>query len=359
MNIPKLKIGDLVANMPIVQGGMGVGVSLSGLASAVANCGGIGVISAVEPGFNLEGYYKEKVKSNFEGLTHHIRKAKELAPDGIIGVNIMTVLTNFEDMVKICVKEKVDIIFAGAGLPTKLPGLVKGSLTKIAPIVSSGKVAKLICKQWDRKHNYIPDAIVVEGPEAGGHLGFSLEQLEDIKSLPLTDLVKDVLDAIKPYEEKYNKKIPVIAGGGLYSAEDIAEVLKAGASGVQMATRFVATDECDADQSFKQSYVDAKEDDVYIIKSPVGLPGRAIYNQFISDVYDNGKPKGIKCVNCIKTCNPKETLYCIADALIQAQRGNLEKGFAFAGAKVYKIKEITSVKNIFAELKEGLEKIED
>ncbi|PAB57661.1 NAD(P)H-dependent flavin oxidoreductase [Anaeromicrobium sediminis] len=359
MKIPKLKIGDLVANMPIVQGGMGVGVSLSNLASAVANCGGIGVISAVEPGFNLDDYYKDKFKANMEGLTYHIRKAKELAPDGIIGVNIMTVLTNFEEMVKLSVKEKVDIIFAGAGMPMKLPALVKGSLTKIAPIVSSGKVAKLICKQWDRKHNYIPDAIVVEGPEAGGHLGFSPEQLEHREDFALTDLVKEVLEAIKPFEEKYNKTIPVIAGGGLYSAEDISEVLKAGASGVQMATRFVATEECDAAIEFKESYVNATEDDVYIIKSPVGLPGRAIYNKFVSDVYENGKPKGIKCVNCIKTCNPKETLYCIADALIQAQRGNLDKGFAFAGAKVHKIKEITSVKNIFEELKEGLSKIEE
>lgn len=354
MNIPELKIGNLIAKVPIVQGGMGVGISLSNLAAAVANRGAIGVISAVEAGFNLEHYRKNKFQANIDGLTYHIRKAKELAPQGIIGVNIMTALTNFEDMVKVSVKEKVDIIFSGAGMPMKLPELVKDSFTKIAPIVSSGKVARLICKQWDRKHSYLPDAIVVEGPEAGGHLGFSLEQIEDKENFSLKNLVHEVLEAIKPFEEKYNKKIPIIAGGGLYTGADIGEILNAGASGVQMATRFVATHECDASDAFKQAYIDAKEEDIMIIKSPVGMPGRAIRNTFIESVYTNGKPEGIKCVNCLKPCNPKETLYCIADALIQAQRGNLERGFAFAGSKVHKINKITSVKELVDELMDGL-----
>lgn len=357
MNIPELKIGNLIAKVPIVQGGMGVGVSLSGLAAAVANCGAIGVISGVEPGFNLEHYHKDKFQANIDGLTYHIRRAKELAPKGIIGVNIMTALTNFEEMVKVAVKEKVDIIFSGAGMPMKLPELVKDSFTKIAPIVSSGKVAKLICKQWDRKHNYLPDAIVVEGPEAGGHLGFSVDELTDQKNFSLKNLVQEVLEAIKPFEEKYNRKIPVIAGGGLYDAKDIGEILNAGASGVQIATRFVATYECDASEKFKQTYIDAKEEDIMIIKSPVGMPGRAIKNSFVESVYQNGNPKDIKCINCLKPCNPKETLYCIADALIQAQRGNLERGFAFAGAKVHKIHKMMSVKEVIDELMEGLKKL--
>lgn len=354
MNIPELKIGDLVAKVPIVQGGMGVGISLSNLAGAVANCGGIGVISGVEPGFDLKHYCKDKFQANLDGLAHHIRKAKELAPDGIIGVNIMTALTNFEDMVKTAVQEKIDIIFAGAGMPMKLPEFVKDSDTKIAPIVSSGKVAKLICKKWDRTHSYLPDAIVVEGPEAGGHLGFSPEQLDHKEDFSLKGIVTDVLEAIKPFEEKYDRKIPIIAGGGLHDSKDIYEILQAGASGVQMATRFVATHECDASDAFKQTYLDAKEDDVTIIKSPVGMPGRAIKNSFIKDVYINGKPKGIKCINCLKTCNPKEILYCIADALIQAQRGHLDRGFAFAGAKVHKIDKIVSVKEVIDELMDGL-----
>ncbi|WP_129600876.1 NAD(P)H-dependent flavin oxidoreductase [Anaerophilus nitritogenes] len=351
MHIPELKIGDLVAKIPIVQGGMGVGVSLSGLAAAVANCGGIGVISGVEPGFNLSYYKENKHKANLDGLTYHIRKAKELAPKGIIGVNIMTALTTFEDMVKVAVKEKIDIIFSGAGLPMKLPELVKGSFTKIAPIVSSGKVANLICKQWDRKHNYIPDAIVVEGPEAGGHLGFSLDDLYN-KNITLKSIVSDVLNAIKPFEEKYNKKIPIIAGGGLFDGDDVYDIIKAGASAVQIGTRFVATYECDASNAFKNAYVDATKEDVTIIKSPVGLPGRALKNSFIDRVHSQEKRDPISCINCLKTCNPKETPYCIANALIQAQKGNLDQGFAFTGSQVYKINKITSVKNVIDELLE-------
>ncbi len=350
LKIPELRIGDLVAKIPIVQGGMGVGVSLSNLASAVANCGAIGVISGVEPGFDLPNYYTDKAQANLDGLTYHIRKSKELSPQGILGVNIMTALSNFEDMVKVAVKEKIDIIFSGAGMPMKLPELVKGSMTKIAPIVSSGKVAALICRQWDRKHRYLPDAIVVEGPEAGGHLGFSLEQIENNEKFSLKNLISEVLEAIKPFEEKYEKKIPIIAGGGIFDADDMAEVFKAGASAVQMGTRFVATYECDASDAFKKAYLDATEDDVVIIKSPVGMPGRAIKNGFIDKVYSQGKPKGIKCINCLKPCNPKETLYCIADALIQAQRGNLDSGFAFAGSQVHRISKLTSVKDLIDEL---------
>jgi NAD(P)H-dependent flavin oxidoreductase YrpB (nitropropane dioxygenase family) len=354
MIIPELKIGNLTASVPIIQGGMGVGISLSGLAAAVANCGAIGVISGVEPGFNFEGYQKNKYQTNLDALAYHIQKAKELAPKGIIGVNIMTAINNFDDMVKTAVKAKVDIIFSGAGLPMKLPELVKDSMTKIAPIVSSGKVAQLICRQWDKKHNYLPDAIILEGPEAGGHLGFSLEQLSDLKDFSLVKLVKEVLEAIAPFEEKYGRKIPVIAGGGIHDGKDIGDVLAAGAAGVQMATRFVATHECDASDAFKQAYLDAKEEDVTIIKSPVGMPGRAIRNEFINMVYRDGKPQDIKCINCLKPCNPKETLYCIADALINAQKGNLDRGFAFAGAKVHKIDKIISVRSLIDELMEEL-----
>jgi len=357
MIIPELKIGDLVAKIPIVQGGMGVGISLSSLAAAVANCGAVGVISGVEPGFNFPNYKADKAQANIDGLTYHIRKARELSPEGIIGVNIMTALSNFEDMVRVAVKEKIDIIFAGAGMPMKLPELVKDSVTKIAPIVSSGKVAELICKQWDRRHNYLPDAIVVEGPEAGGHLGFTVEQLEDLKNFSLKKLVNDVFDAIKPFEDKYKSKVPIIAGGGLFDSEDIAEILNTGASAVQMSTRFVATYECDASDAFKQAYIDADEEDIMIIKSPVGMPGRAIRNNFLDKVYQNKKPQGIKCINCLKPCNPKETLYCIADALIQAQQGNLDKGFAFAGAKVHRITKLQSVRELIDELMEGLRKL--
>jgi NAD(P)H-dependent flavin oxidoreductase YrpB (nitropropane dioxygenase family) len=266
----------------------------------------------------------------------------------------MTAINNFDDMVRTAVKAKVDIIFSGAGLPMKLPELVKGSMTKIAPIVSSGKVAQLICRQWDKKHSYLPDAIIVEGPEAGGHLGFSLEQLDDIENFSLVKLVKEVLEAIAPFEEKYGRKIPIIAGGGIHDGKDIGDVLSAGAAGVQMATRFVATHECDASDAFKQAYLDAAEGDVAIIKSPVGMPGRAIRNEFINMVYRDQKRQDIKCINCLKPCNPKETLYCIADALINAQKGNLDRGFAFAGAKVHMVDKIVSVRELIDELMDEL-----
>jgi nitronate monooxygenase len=358
MIIPKLKIGNLIAKVPIVQGGMGVGISLSNLATAVANCGAIGVISAVEPGFNRSNYYKDKFKANIEGLTYHIQRSKKLAPHGILGVNIMTALSNFEDMVKVAVKEKIDIIFSGAGIPTKLPELIKGSLTKIAPIVSSGRVAHLICKQWDRKYSYLPDAMVIEGPEAGGHLGFSTNQLFNIKNFSLSTLIQEVLIAVKPFEEKYNRKIPIIAGGGIHDAHDMIPLFKAGACGIQMGTRFVATDECDASQEFKQAYIHAQKEDITIIQSPVGMPGRAIRNHFIE--YHCKKEiiptQNIHCIHCLKSCNPQKSPYCIADALINAQKGNLDKGFAFAGSKVHKINKILSVKELINELIEGLAK---
>lgn len=354
MKLPELRIGDLVAKVPIVQGGMGVGVSLSGLAAAVANQGAIGVISGVEPGFNRKNYLRDKANENKEALAYHIRRARCLSPKGIIGVNIMTALNNFKDMVKVAVKENVDIIFAGAGLPLDLPELVKNTKTKIAPIVSSAKAAQIICKYWDRKSNYCPDSIVVEGPDAGGHLGFSYEELQPERKRSLADLVKDVLEAIKTYEEKYARKIPVIAAGGIFSGFDIAKLLNIGASGAQLATRFVATHECDVSQEFKEAYVKATEEDVVLIKSPVGMIGRAINNNFLKEVA-KGTRMPLKCLyHCLKPCHPKEAPYCIADALINAQQGNLEQGFAFAGSNVHRIDKIVSVKELIEELVEGI-----
>jgi len=258
----------------------------------------------------------------------------------------MTAVNNFEEMVKIAVKEKTDIIFSGAGLPLKLPELVKDSITKIAPIVSSAKAAAVICKHWDKKFGYLPDAIVVEGPKAGGHLGFSLEQLKNAAQFSLDSIVKEVVSAIKPFEEKYMKQVPIIAGGGVFDGRDAAGILSAGASAVQIATRLVATYECDADQGFKDQYINATRDDVVIIKSPVGLPGRAIRNDFLRDV-EEGIRKPFKCLyNCLKTCDPRQSPYCIADALINAQRGDLLHGFAFAGENVYRVDKMSSVKEI-------------
>jgi nitronate monooxygenase len=357
MKIPLLKIGDLVPKLPIVQGGMGVGISLNNLASAVCSAGGIGVISGVEPGFYLPEYKTNKPLANKKALAEQIRLAQSKCPDGILGVNIMVALNNFEEMVATAVKEGINIIFSGAGLPLKLPALVKESLTKIVPIVSSGKAADVICKYWDTKYGRIPDAVVVEGPKAGGHLGFSLEQLKNEVEYSLEKIVKEVISVLKPFENKYRKAVPVIAAGGIFSGKDIAEMFSVGAMGVQMATRFVATHECDASDEFKKMYINAGKDDVVIIKSPVGMPGRAIRNDYLTGV-EQGQRKPVRCMyNCLKTCKPKETPYCIADALICAQKGDFDNGFAFAGENVYKVNKISSVKEIIDEIVEELKQI--
>ena len=355
MNLPELKIGNLVAKLPIVQGGMGVGISLSSLAGAVAAQGGIGVLSGVEIGFDEPDYAKNKKIANIRALKKHVQKAKKIGMGGIIGINLMTALNNFDEMVIESVKAKIDIIFSGAGLPLNLPKLTKGSNTKIAPIVSSGRAASVICKSWDKRHQIIPDAIVVEGPKAGGHLGFAEKDIDKPES-NLHHLLKDVLSAIKPYEEKYNKKIPVIAGGGVFDGKDIVDLIKAGAAGVQMGTRFVPTYECDASKEFKDAYIKAETDDLVLIQSPVGMIGRAIKNSFIEDV-KAGQRKPVLCItNCLKPCNPAKAPYCIAQALINAQKGNMESGFAFAGTNTYRVTKIQSVKEVIQGLLEQAKK---
>jgi nitronate monooxygenase len=352
MNISRLKnliIGDFIANIPIIQGGMGVGISLSGLAAATANEGGIGVISAAGIGLFQPDGHSNFLEANIRALKNEIRKARDLTR-GVLGVNIMVALTNFGDMVRTAIEEKIDIIFAGAGLPLNLPAFLQGNRhTKLVPIVSSGRAAGLLTRRWKDKYDYLPDAFVVEGPRAGGHLGFKPEQIDD-PGYALEKLVTDVIAAVKPYEEESSRKIPVIAAGGVYSGADIHKFLKLGASGIQMGTRFVATEECDASPAFKQTYIDSKEEDLQIIKSPVGLPGRAIRNRFIEDV-DLGKKKPFKCpYHCIITCDHKNTPYCISIALLNAQKGKLSQGFAFAGANAYLTKTIVSVKDLVASL---------
>ncbi|SKC87392.1 NAD(P)H-dependent flavin oxidoreductase [Maledivibacter halophilus] len=351
MKIPPLKIGDLVAKVPIIQGGMGVGVSLSNLASAVANEGGIGVISGVQIGFKEKDFKSDNDTANVRSLIKEIRNARKLSPKGILGVNMLSAVNNYKEMVKAAVKEKIDLVISGAGLPKNLPELIKGSDTKIAPIVSSGKAASIIAKVWDRKYKYLPDAVIVEGPLAGGHLGFSLEQLNAVKPPSLSDLVKEVIESLKPFMEKYKRDIPVIAAGGIYSGKDIAKYLNIGASGVQMATRFVATEECDAHINFKKAYISANEEDIQIIKSPVGMPGRAIRNAFVRSIEEK-RLKVKKCYNCLKPCDPATTPYCISDALIRSVEGDIENGLVFVGTNAYRMTKITTVNKLMEELVE-------
>ncbi|MBT8357586.1 MAG: nitronate monooxygenase [Desulfobacterales bacterium] len=354
MKLPLLRIGDLEAEVPIIQGGMSVGISLSGLASAVANEGGIGVIGTALIGLREPDYKSNYLEANIRGMRKEIRKARQMS-DGIIGVNIMVVLTNFADTVRTAIDEQVDIIFAGAGLPLDMPGYLKeDSVTKLVPIISSGRAARLICKKWLSKYNYLPDAFVVEGPKAGGHIGFKLEQIDD-QAFSLENIVPEVIQAVKPFEDEQDKNIPVIAAGGIYTPDDIEKFIKMGAAGVQLGTRFVATHECDADERFKQAYIESKKEDMTIIKSPVGLPGRAVNNKFLDDV-TQGKKKPFNCpYHCIKTCDYQKSPYCIAFALLNAQRGNLKHGYAFAGQNAYRINEIVSVKQLIASLLKGHE----
>ncbi len=349
MMMKKLNIGNLSISVPIVQGGMGVGISLSGLASAVANEGGVGVISSAGLGLLYRNLSKDYIQASIMGLKEELRKAREKTK-GVIGVNVMVAMSNFADMVKTAIAEKADIIFSGAGLPLNLPSfLQKDSVTKLVPIVSSARAARVIAEKWHNLYNYLPDAFVVEGPKAGGHLGFKDEQIND-EHFSLEHILPEVIDEVKDIETHYGKSIPVIVAGGIYTGEDIKRFMDMGAAGVQMGTRFVTTEECDASDIFKQTYIEAKQEDIQIIKSPVGMPGRAIFSKFIQKVKEGQKqPKTCMC-KCIKTCDITKSPYCIIAALYNAFKGNMDNGYAFAGANAFRATKIVSVKETFRSL---------
>ena len=283
------------------------------------------------------------------GLKEELRKAREKTK-GVIGVNVMVAMSNFADMVKTAIAEKADIIFSGAGLPLNLPSfLQKDSVTKLVPIVSSARAARVIAEKWHNLYNYLPDAFVVEGPKAGGHLGFKDEQIND-EHFSLEHILPEVIDEVKDIETHYGKSIPVIVAGGIYTGEDIKRFMDMGAAGVQMGTRFVTTEECDASDIFKQTYIEAKQEDIQIIKSPVGMPGRAIFSKFIQKVKEGQKqPKTCMC-KCIKTCDISKSPYCIIAALYNAFKGNMDNGYAFAGANAFRATKIVSVKETFRSL---------
>jgi nitronate monooxygenase len=354
MTFPKLRIGEFVAKVPIIQGGMGIGVSLSGLASAVADQGGIGVIATAGMGILASGE-TDYIESSINVLRDEIRKAKE-ATKGILGVNIMVALTNFADMVETSIAEGIDLIFSGAGLPLDLPKYLKeGVKTKLVPIISSAKAARIICKRWLGRYNKLPDAFVVEGPMAGGHLGFRSEQLED-PTCALEKIIPEVIEAVSTFEQENGVKIPVIAAGGIYTGADILKFIGLGAAGVQMGTRFVATYECDADIEFKRTYINARKEDLIIIESPVGLPGRAIRNDFLESV-KKGIKKPFQCpYHCITSCNCTDSPYCIAMALANARKGKFKGGFAFAGQNAYRVDRIISVEELIRSLEKEYDK---
>ncbi len=352
-----LVIGDLKAPVPVIQGGMGVGVSLSKLAGNVAKCGGIGIISTAQIGYQEPGFEENPIETNLKAIGKHIRRAKEIAQGGIVGVNIMVATRRYEDYVKAAVKAGADLVISGAGLPTMLPALVEKSKTKIAPIVSSVKSAAVICKLWDRKYKLCPDLMVIEGPKAGGHLGFSKEELEQVTDESYEIEIQGILEVAKEYGGKYSCHVPVVVAGGIYDGKDMQHALKLGADGVQVATRFVTTYECDASDEYKQAYIQAKKEDIVLVQSPVGMPGRAVRNDFIRQTEKRKKQENSSmesrsswnCHQCLEKCNPAKIPYCITDALVNAVKGKIDQGLIFCGTNAYRAQKLEHVSEIMEE----------
>lgn len=354
-----LRLGNRVVEVPIIQGGMGVGISSSSLAGAVAAQGAVGIISTAQLGYDEKEFDKDQHQCNLRAIKKHIKRAKEIAGGkGLVGVNVMVALKHFKEHVRAAAEAGADVIICGAGLPMELPHIIEDmdeeKRPAIAPIVSSAKAATLILKMWDRHYNTTADFLVVEGPKAGGHLGFSIEQLDEYnENASAYDLeIVQIIKAKKAFEEKYEREIPVIVAGGVFDENDIRHVMGLGADGVQIASRFVATRECDASDAYKEAYVQAEEADVTIVKSPVGMPGRALSNKFIKGL-EAGPLKVKKCYNCLEKCNPAKVPYCITEALINAVKGNIDQGLIFCGANVGRINEITTVKQLIDQLKGG------
>lgn len=363
-----LVIGDLVARNPVIQGGMGVGISLSSLAGAVAKSGGIGIISTAQIGFREPDFKKHPLEANLRAIGTEMIKAREIAPDGIIGFNIMVATMNYASYVKKAVLAGADLIISGAGLPVSLPEYVAEAAeeagiklkTKIAPIVSTVKSAMVICKMWDRKYHRAPDLVVVEGPLAGGHLGFSNDDLTrlgaDTRDVERTykreeyeEEIKGIIRLVKEYGDKYNKVIPVVTAGGIYTHEDVLHQINLGADGVQVASKFVTTFECDAPMEYKQAYINAKKEDIVITKSPVGMPGRAIVNPFLDGV---GKiPFRLEhCYQCLEKCDRTTIPYCITKALVDSAEGRTEEGLLFCGSNAHRAEKLVTVDEVMKEL---------
>lgn len=348
-----VKISGKELEVPIIQGGMGIGVSLGRLAGNVALCGGMGVISMANPGYKEPDFMKKPLEANIRALKQEIRRAYEIAKGrGMIAINAMVAVNHYEELVKAAVEEGVDAIISGAGLPLNLAKLTKGTKTAAAPIVSSGKAAELLCRSWDKREGTIPDFFVIEGPMAGGHLGFSMEELQKDSKKNVCDILPEVLEAVRPYEEKYKRKIPVFVGGGIFDGRDAARAERLGASGVQIGTRFITTEECDASDGFKQVFLEAEEEDAVLIQSPVGMPARAVNTPFLKRLKEGIPYPPLICNRCLKACpGGSKTIYCISRALIEAVKGNIEEGLVFCGSNIGRIKQMTTVKELMEKIK--------
>ena len=353
MTYPTLKIGDLTVKKPIIQGGMGVGISLSGLAGAVAKAGGVGIISTAQIGFREPDFEENPVEACRRAIGKELAKARKIAPDGIIGFNIMTALRDYEGHARAAVKAGADLIISGAGLPLELPEFAAKSRTKIAPIVSTERSAAVILKYWDRKYHRTADMVVIEGPKAGGHLGFSQEQLKEYAEADEKDYddeVKKIIKVVQKYSEKYGCHIPVVLAGGIYDKASADHAFSLGVDGIQVATRFVTTEECDADIRYKEAYIRARREDIQIVKSPVGMPGRAIMNPFMKRVMAGEQMTPKKCLLCMKGCKPSEIPYCITESLIHAAKGEVDEALLFCGADAWRAEKIETVEEVINDL---------
>lgn len=350
MKIRPLDLGEIRAELPLIQGGMGVGISLGRLAGAVAKEGGIGIISAAQIGFREPDFDTNTKEANLRAVKKEYDKARAIAPDGIIGFNIMVAMRHYEEYVKAAIEAGANLIISGAGLPTELPKIAGDAKVKLAPIVSTDKSARVILKYWDKKYKRIPDLLVIEGPKAGGHLGFTKEQLVEFDEPAYDQEVKAILETVREYEEKYCQKIPVALAGGIETKEHAEHAFALGVDAIQVATRFVTTEECDADIRYKEAYLKAEKEDIVIVKSPVGMPGRAIKNKFMEQVMSGEKIPHSPCHGCLHKCNPGEIPYCITDALIHAAKGETEKALLFCGAFAYKAQHMETVKEVIDSL---------
>lgn len=342
-----LCIGRHVARLPIVQGGMGVGISLSGLAGAVARCGGVGTISGVHPGYRDASFLSDPVRANLRAIGRELSRAREIAQGGVVGFNFMSVMNHYETYVREAIAQGADFIVSGAGLPTGLAKLAQGTKTAILPIVSSARALRLIVKSWLRVDR-LPDAVVVEGPLAGGHLGFKYRDMVADAHPSLENCLTEVLDYVRTIEQEHHVSIPVIAGGGVQTHADVVRLMELGASGVQVGSRFVVTEECDAGQDFKNAYLNASPEQIRIIESPVGLAARAIDNTLLHEVEAKGRLPVAHCYQCMEHCNPATTKYCISQALIDAVQG--PQGLVFCGAGVGGLREMSTVSAVIDDL---------
>lgn len=348
MNLKPLTINGKTVQFPIIQGGMGIRISLSNLANACINSGIVATISAAQVGFLRKNFRKDPIGENFKELTKEINKVRASNPNGILGVNLMHAMNYFPEYASFLATQDIDFIVSGAGLPLDLPEYIKDSKVKGAFIISSARAAKILLRSWERRYNYMPEFIVCEGPLAGGHLGFSKEDMESGNVMSLEDIVEETKKIVKVYEEKYEIKIPIIAGGGVHDGADMAKMLSVGADGVQISTRFIASHECDASLDYKMMIVNSKENDIVRVSSPAGLPGRAVRN-FLTKKLEKENIKVSYCVNCLKTCKKVGIPYCITEQLGNSSAGDVN-GLIFTGAKAYLINKLDYVENIVNEI---------